>query len=209
MNIFLSAVVLVGAYLLGSIPCGLLLVRLTTGKDVREVGSGRIGGTNVLRAAGLWIALLSVLSDFGKGMVAVWLARAFVGIPAIEALAGLLAVIGHNYSIFIGFKGGAGTMTTIGGAIALWPWNGPILMGLGILIIAVTRYASVASITIALLLPTIYALLAWLGDAPWAYLIHGLGTMALTLWALRPNIQRLRDGRERKMSFSKKETTVQ
>ena len=138
-----------------------------------------------------------------------WLARAFVGIPAIEALAGLLAVIGHNYSIFIGFKGGAGTMTTIGGAIALWPWNGAILIGVGILIIAVMRYASVASITIALLLPTIYALLAWLGDAPWAYLMHGLGTMALTLWALRPNIQRLRDGRERKMSFSKKETTAQ
>lgn len=209
MNILLSAVVLIGAYLLGSIPCGLLLVRLTTGKDVRNIGSGRIGGTNVLRSAGLGVALLSVLSDFGKGLGAVWLARAFVGIPAIEGLAGLLAVIGHNYSIFIGFKGGAGTMTTIGGAIALWPWNGPILMGVGILIIVTMRYASVASITIALLLPIIYALRAWLGAAPWAYLIHGLGTTALTLWALRPNIQRLRDGRERKMSFSKKGTTAQ
>jgi len=201
MNVLLSVIILIGAYLLGSVPFGLLLVRLTTGEDVREVGSGRIGGTNVLRVAGSWVALLSALCDLAKGLVVVLLARALVGIPTVEALAGLLAVIGHNYSIFIGFKGGAGTATTIGGAIGLWPWNGPILMGVGILIVAVTRYASVASITVALLLPIIYALQAWLGDAPWAFLIHGLGTAALTLWALRPNIGRLREGRERKVSF--------
>jgi len=209
VNIFLSAVVLGGAYLLGSIPFGLLLVRLTTGKDVRKIGSGRIGGTNVLRAAGTLVALLAVLGDFGKGLAAVWLARVFVGVPIIEALAGLLAVIGHNYSVFIGFKGGAGTMTTIGGAVALWPWNGPIMIVVGIAIVAVTRYASVGSITLALLLPSTCALRAWLVGAPWAYLIHGLGTAALTLWALRPNIQRLRDGRERKMSFSKNGTAGQ
>jgi len=155
------------------------------------------------------VALLAVLGDFGKGLAAVWLARVFVGVPIIEALAGLLAVIGHNYSVFIGFKGGAGTMTTIGGAVALWPWNGPIMIVGGIAIVAVTRYASVGSITLALLLPTTFALRAWLVGAPWAYLIHGLGTAALTLWALRPNIQRLRDGRERKMSFSKNGTAGQ
>ena len=206
----LSAVVLASSYLLGSVPFGLLLVRVTTGKDVRQVGSGRIGGTNVLRAAGPWVALLSVLGDFGKGLIAVSLARTFVGTPMVEGLAGLLAVLGHNYSIFIGFKGGAGTATTIGGAIGLWPWNGPIMIGGGIAMVAVTRYASVGSITLALLLPIIYALRALLADAPWDYLIHGLGTGALTLWALRPNIRRLRDGRERKVSFRrKKEDAVQ
>jgi len=179
-------------------------VRVTTGKDVRAVGSGRIGGTNVLRAAGPWVALLSALCDLGKGLVAVLLARAFVGIPIIEALAGLLAVAGHNYSIFIGFKGGAGTATTIGGAIALWPWSGAILIGWGIVIVATARYASVGSITIALLLSVIYALRAWSVDAPWGYLIHGLGTAALTLWALRPNMRRLWDGCERKVSFRRK-----
>jgi len=201
-----GAIVLVGAYTLGSIPVGLLLVRATTGKDVRQVGSGRIGGTNVLRAAGPWVALLSGLCDLGKGLVAVLLARAFVESPVIEALAGLLAVLGHNYSIFIGFKGGAGTATTIGGAIGLWPWSGAILIGVGVAMVVVTRYASVGSITLALLLPVIYALRAWLVDAPWGYLIHGLGTGALTLWALRPNIRRLREGCERRVKLGRTET---
>ncbi len=196
---------LVSAYLLGSIPFGLLIVRVTTGKDVRDVGSGRIGGTNVLRAAGPWVALLSALCDLGKGMFAVLMARVFVGMPAVEALAGLLAVIGHNYSIFIDFKGGAGTATTIGGAIALWPWSGAILIGWGIVIVVVTRYASVGSITIALLLPVIYALRAWSVDAPWGYLIHGLGTAALTLWALRPNIGRLWAGNERRVKLRRRD----
>ena len=205
MNVgtFLSIIVIAGAYLIGSIPVGLLLVRVTTGKDVRKIGSGRIGGTNVLRAAGPGIALLSVLGDIIKGILPVLLARAVVGIPAIEALAGLLAVVGHNYSIFIGFKGGAGTMTTIGGASALWPWISIVVAIVGIPTLAITRYASVGSITVALLIPITFALRAWLGDGPWAYLIHGLGTAALTLWALRPNIQRLIKGNERRITFRK------
>lgn len=208
MNSFLILVVIASAYLLGSIPTGFLLVRAVEGKDVREVGSGRIGGTNVLRVAGPWVAALAVLVDFAKGLVAVWLARAVVGIPTVEALAGLLAVVGHNFSIFIGFKGGAGTMTTLGGAIALWPWNGPILMGAGAAAVAITRYASVGSITVALLLLTIFALRAWLAGAPWAYLIHGLGTTAVTLWALRPNIRRLLNGSERRITFRRSGDTA-
>jgi glycerol-3-phosphate acyltransferase PlsY len=204
VTIFLSVVVIVSGYLLGSIPVGLLVVRAMTGKDVRDVGSGRIGGANVMRAAGPWVALLTGLCDGAKGLLAVYLARAVVGIPAVEALAGLAAVAGHNYSIFIGFKGGAGTATTIGGAIGLWPWGGPILIVVGVAVVAITRYTSVGSITIALLLPVILALRAYLADAPWAYLIHGLGTAALTLWALRPNIRRLLAGNERRASLRKK-----
>jgi len=195
--------VIISGYLLGSIPVGLLVVRATTGKDVREVGSGRTGGTNALRAAGLWVALLTALGDGAKGLLAVWLARALVRAPAVEALAGLAAVVGHNYSIFIGFKGGAGTACTVGGAIGLWPWNGAILIGMGAVAIAATRHASVGSITVALLLPIIFALRAWLAGAPWAYLIHGLGAAALTLWALRPNIRRLLEGQERKVTLRK------
>ena len=207
MATFLSGVVIVSGYLLGSIPVGLLVVRAVTGKDVREVGSGRIGGTNVLRAAGPWVALLTSLGDVAKGLLAVYLARVVVGVPAVEALAGLAAVAGHNYSIFIGFKGGAGTATTIGGAIGLWPWNGVILLGVGAAVVTAARYASVGSITVALLLPIILALRAWLAGAPWAYLIHGLGTAALTLWALRPNIRRLREGNERRMTLRKRGAT--
>ena len=204
MVTLLSVIVIVGGYLLGSIPVGLLVVRAVTGKDIREVGSGRIGGTNVLRVAGSWVALLTSLSDVAKGLLAVYLARAVVGIPAVEALAGLAAVVGHNYSIFIGFKGGAGTATTIGGAIGLWPWNGAILIVVGAAVVTVMRYASLGSIVVALLLPIILALRAWLAGAPWAYLIHGLGTAALTLWALRPNIRRLLDGNERQVTLHKR-----
>lgn len=204
MVIFLSAAVVVSAYLLGSIPVGLLLVRATTGKNVRKVGSGRTGGTNVLRAAGPWVALLTALGDGAKGLLAVWLARAFGGTPVVEALASLLAVVGHNYSVFIGFKGGAGTATTVGGAIGLWPWNGAILIGVGVVMVAATHYASIGSITIALLLPIIFALRAQLAGVPWAYLIQGLGTAALTLWALRPNIRRLLEGCERRLTLRKR-----
>ncbi len=197
----LSIVVIVAAYLLGSVPVGLLLVRMRTGKDIRKIGSGRTGGTNVLRVAGPWIALLAVLGDVAKGLAAVLLARTVVGTPVVEALAGLLAVVGHNYSIFIGFKGGAGTMTTIGSAFGLWPWIGLIVAVAGVPTVAITRYASVGSIVIALLIPITFALRAWLGDAPWGHLIHGLGTAALTIWALRPNIKRLLEGQERRVTF--------
>ena len=203
MQTLLSVIVIVSSYLLGSIPVGLLIVRATTGKDIREVGSGRTGGTNVLRAAGTKVALLTVLADIAKGLLAVLLARAVVGTPVVEALAGLSAVVGHDYSIFIGFKGGAGTMTTIGGAVGLWPWNSVVTTVVGIPVVIVTRQASVGSITVALLIPITFALCAWLGDVPWAYLIHGLGTAALTLWSLRPNIKRLLEGTERQVTSRK------
>jgi glycerol-3-phosphate acyltransferase PlsY len=198
-----GAIVLVGAYTLGSIPVGLLLVRATTGKDVRQVGSGRTGGTNVLRAAGPWVALLTILGDSIKGLLAVRLAQALVSASEFAALAGLLAVVGHNYSVFTHFKGGAGTMTTVGGAIGLWPWNGAILVCLGTTVIAATRYASIGSIAVAMLVPIVFALRAWLGNAPWDYLIHGLGTLLLTIWALRPNIRRLLAGCERRLTLRK------
>jgi glycerol-3-phosphate acyltransferase PlsY len=204
VNILLSAVVTTSAYLLGSIPVGLLLTHWATGTDIREIGSGRTGGTNVLRVAGPWVALLTIVTDVAKGLLPVWLARAVVGSPAIEALVGLAAVVGHNYSIFISFKGGAGTMTTIGGAIGLWPWNGVILLVTGAAMVAITRHASVGSISITLALPLALALRAWLSGAPWAHLIHGLGAAALTLWALRPNIQRLLEGRERRITLGQK-----
>lgn len=199
MNTFPSLVVIASAYLMGSIPIGLLLVRVTTREDVRKIGSGRTGGTNVLRAAGPWVAALAVLGDGIKGLLAVLLARTTVGSTTLGALAGVAAVLGHNYSIFIGFKGGAGTACTVGGAIGLWPWNGPILAGILAIAIIATHHASVGSIVVAVLTPIIFALRASLTDAPWTYLIHGLGTATLTLWALRPNIRRLQQGDERRV----------
>ena len=93
-------------------------------------------------------------------------------------------------------------MTTIGGAIGLWPWSGVIVIAVGALIVKATRQASVGSIVVALLIPAVFALRAWTIDAPLAYLIHGLGTAAVTLWSLRPNIKRLLEGNERSVPFS-------
>jgi len=198
---FPGIIAVASSYLLGSIPVGLLLVRAITGKDVRQIGSGRTGGTNVLRAAGLWAALLTILGDGAKGFLAVWLARTLVGTPVVEAVAGLLAVVGHNYPLSTGFKGGAGTATTVGAAIGLWPTSGVILIVVCAAVIVGTRYASLGSITVALLLPVTLALWAWLAGASWAYLIHGVGTSVLTLWALRPNIRRLLRGCERRVTL--------
>jgi glycerol-3-phosphate acyltransferase PlsY len=179
-------------------------VWVVTQKDVREVGSGRIGGTNALRAAGPWVALITILCDIGKGFLPVFLARTILGAqgvesPLVEALSGLMAVVGHNYSIFIGFKGGAGTMTSGGGAIGLWPWIFFVLTPPGVGMVFLTGHASMGSITVAVLMPIIYLVRALAGAGPWEHLIHGLGTTALTLWSLRPNIQRLIDGRERQV----------
>jgi glycerol-3-phosphate acyltransferase PlsY len=111
------------------------------------------------------------------------------------------AVVGHNYSIFLRFRGGAGTMTSIGGAVALWPLSGliliPVLLGVALL----TRRASLGSIVGAFLLPALFAVRAGLGASPWAYLAHGVLTSALTLWALRPNIRRLLRGEERRIEL--------
>ncbi len=190
MQVAMTILAVTSAYLIGSIPVGLLLVRLKTGKDVREIGSGRTGGTNVFRAAGPMIAIISILGDFAKGWLAVWLARTVVGAPVAEALAGLLAIAGHNYSIFIRFNGGVGAITTAGSATALWPGSFPFLAMMGVPMIYITRHASVGSMSIGLLTPILFILGAWFGDLPIAYLIHGMGALFLISWALRPNIKR-------------------
>ncbi len=192
---------LVLGYLLGSIPVGLLVVRWRRGIDVRRVGSGRTGGTNVLRAAGWGAAVLTGLGDGLKAAMAVWIARWLGGTPLLQALAGVAAVAGHNYSAFLHFQGGAGTMASIGGATALWPLNLPILMAVLVGVALPTRRASMGSIAVALVLPAIFAVRAAVGAGPWAYLAHGLLTSALTLWSLRPNIRRLLRGEERRIEL--------
>ncbi len=194
-------VALVVGYLLGSIPVGYLVVRWLRGIDVREVGSGRTGGTNVLRAAGWKAAVLTGVGDGLKALAAVLLARRLGGPPLLVALAGVAAVVGHNYSVFLRFRGGAGTMASIGGAAGLWPWSLPIALIALLPTALITRRASLGSITVALVLPLLFAVRAALGLGPWAYVVHGVLTSALTLWSLRPNIRRLLRGEERRIDL--------
>jgi len=181
------------AYLLGSLPAGLIWGWLTRGIDVRRHGSGRTGGTNVWRSAGFAAAVLTVVSDVLKGIGAIAVGRALSLGGWSLATAGTLAVVGHNYSIFMKLRGGAGTGTALGVCAGLWFWGLPFVGIAGAAAGLLVGHASVTSILVALLLPLAFCLR---GEPAYA-VGFGLPTMALTLWALRPNIGRLLRREER------------
>ena len=188
-------------YLMGSIPTGYMVVRLATGTDVRLHGSGRTGGTNVWRAAGLGPAILTASGDFLKGMSAVLIARAILGDSVGEVLVGVAAVVGHNWSVFLGFRGGAGTATNLGVISALSLPVALALAGTGLLVIVISRYASVASLTVATLAPVIFLILALLAHHPLLHALYGLLAGATVVLAHRANIIRLLSGTERRLSY--------
>jgi glycerol-3-phosphate acyltransferase PlsY len=212
MQIVVVLAVLLVAYLLGSIPFGWVIVKLTTGQDVREVESGRTGGTNVWRAAGFWAGVFTGVMDVVKGAASVWIVRwliphDLVYFPWVEIAAPLLAVLGHNYSIYLierhettgklQLRGGAGGATSLGGAIGLWMPALLIILPLGLLVYFIIGFASVTTMSIALIAAVIFAVMAWLGHLPWQYILYGLIAEAMVVWALRPNLVRLYKGTER------------
>jgi glycerol-3-phosphate acyltransferase PlsY len=191
------AVIAIG-YLLGSFPSGYVVGRLR-GVDVRQWGSGSLGGTNVLRSAGPWAAILAVLGDVAKGVLAVFVARALVGSPSAEVLAGLAAILGHDFTIFLKFSGGRGVAPTLGALVALSVPASLILALLGLAVIAVSRYASLASLTIATVMPFVMLYLVLFAGKPVWYLIYGLAAGILIVVLHKGNIQRLLAGTERKV----------
>lgn len=196
-ELFAAAVV---GYLLGSFPSGVVYVRLFTGKDVREVGSGRTGGTNAMRAAGFWVGFLTAMSDIFKGTLAVLLAGWLLTAEARQwgmVLAGLGSIAGHNYPVWLGFKGGAGGATCAGAAIGLWPWFAPIIIAQGAFILYFVGYASIATIMTALIVTGVLIYLAATGVSGWTFVWFGVGSVILLAWALRPNFARLLRGEER------------
>jgi acyl phosphate:glycerol-3-phosphate acyltransferase len=208
MSILFTVLVLVLAYLVGSIPDGLFVTRLFTGKDVRKVESGRTGGTNVMRAAGYPAGVLTVILDALKGIAATWITLAFFpeGNPWVQVFAVLLAIVGHNYSIFLlekgengqwRLRGGAGGSTCLGGSIGIYPYAWMFILPLALVCFFVVGYASVTTLSIAAGALILFTYLALTGSMPWAYVFYGIGSLALLLWALRPNLVRLRKGNER------------
>ena len=194
-------VAIVAAYLVGSFPAGYLLARLW-GVNVLEKGSGRTGGTNVLRSAGTLPALITGALDVGKGALAVWLAGQMVPEShqaLAEVLGGMAAILGHNYSIFLGFRGGAGVGTSLGALGAIY-WPAAIaLLVLLIVVIAATRYASVGSLTVTTLMPIILLALAVTGALSTTYVLYGLLAWIIIVYSHRPNIRRLIEGTERRL----------
>jgi len=206
MGIIESIGSLVGAYLLGSLPIGMLIVKMVRGRDIRNWFSGRTGGTNVMRMAGFWAGMATTVVDIIKGACAVWLARALTrGSVWFEVIAGLLVIVGHNYSIFllqrkegrIHFHGGAGGAATIGAAAGLWLWTLLFIPPIALFFLFGVGYASMATMSIAVVATGVFLWRAIAGQGPWAYVIFGVIAEGLLLWALRPNIRRLLKGEER------------
>jgi len=193
-------------YLIGSIPFGWLIVKLVKGIDVREYGSGRTGGTNVFRAAGVAAGLTTAILDVLKGVAAVLIVRQFIADTAgwAEALAGFGVVLGHNASCLLNFRGGAGGATAVGTSIAIWPWGGLPAFVIGSLMLFVGGYASIASMLAGAAVAVANTIGAALGATYWAYAAYGWGVLGLILIALRPNIARLRAGTEKRVSWFKR-----
>lgn len=196
------------AYFCGAVPFGYLYVKATKGIDITQYGSGRTGGTNSYRAAGLFAGVVTALSDVFKGLSAIWLTRwLFADVLAPEllpwavAVAGVMAVVGHNWSIFLGWRGGAGTGPNVGWATAVWWPMFPISLVVMIGLLVGLGMASVASLAMAAVIPISFITL-YLLDVPgyagtFAYIAGGLASAAVVTWALRPNIKRLISGNER------------
>jgi acyl phosphate:glycerol-3-phosphate acyltransferase len=213
MQIVIDLGIVLIAYILGSIPFGLLIVKLKTGKDIREIESGRTGGTNASRAAGFWAGFATAMLDILKGTLSVLIARWLTPDHHwIHIIAPLAAIVGHNYSIFlperdqtgkvIGLSGGAGGATSVGGALGLWPASILIIIPLGALTFFTIGIASVTTMLVAFFAIIVFAYGASQGLVPWMDVWYGVGAEILLMWALRPNLKNLFKGHERVVKYS-------
>jgi glycerol-3-phosphate acyltransferase PlsY len=183
------ALALLGGYLLGSIPFGVLLTRWAGAGDLRTIGSGNIGATNVLRTGRKGLALLTLVLDGAKGAAAVLIAGQID--PGLAPLAGGAAFVGHLYPVWLGFHGGKGVATMLGIALALhWP-SGLIFAGVWLGAMALSRFSSVGGMAAAIVTPVSAA---WFQQFSLALLF--LGCALLVLWKHRSNLERLLAGTE-------------
>jgi glycerol-3-phosphate acyltransferase PlsY len=207
------AVGLVAGYFLGGIPWALVIGRRFYGIDVREVGSGNLGATNVFRALGAKAAIATLLLDGAKGALAVGIAWFLVpasvyGLPAHQwAMVGatMAAIVGHSYSPYIGFRGGKGVATAAGALLVLTPMPWPLLLLTFLLVIVLTRIVSLGSVVIAIEYPI---LCLWLYPEQWPIITFAFVAAALVLWRHRTNIARIARGQEPKISLSRRGSAV-
>ena len=194
-----AAIVLVAGYLLGSIPCGMIVARTYGHVDLTAVGSGRTGATNVLRTMGKGAAAVVFGGDFLKGVLATLLAfQLSGGDPWAGLLAALAAVAGHTYSPFIGFKGGRGVTTGLGATLVGAPHLMLAALVLGLLLVATTRYVSLGSVVGATVGGLLLVGNAAVTQNP-AWAVWGILVGGFIVVAHRDNIRRLIDGTERKL----------
>ena len=185
---------LLAAYLIGSIPTGLIIGKAIWKKDLRRFGSHNIGATNAWRILGKKAGLLIFILDFVKGQLGVILGACIVGSPCAMVVGGLFAMLGHMFPIFIGFKGGKGVATGLGVISALMPKVTAIVFIVWLVIVFITRYVSLGSIVAAALA----VILAAIFHEPTPYIIFALIAAILIIFRHRENIKRLKAGRENK-----------
>ncbi|WP_374764973.1 glycerol-3-phosphate 1-O-acyltransferase PlsY [Yunchengibacter salinarum] len=193
--------VLLAAYLLGSVPFGLVLTRLAGLGDIRDIGSGNIGATNVLRTGRKDLAAATLLLDIGKGAIAVLATRHLVGGGDLPALAGAAAFLGHCYPVFLAFRGGKGVATFLGTLVAINPALGALTGAVWLVVALLFRMSSLAALMAALAAPVVAHFLY----RPNLWLIVGAMT-ALIYLRHRDNIARIMAGTEPKIGAKDKST---
>ncbi len=191
----LALVVVLAAYLLGSIPFGLIFGRFLGGVDVRTAGSGNIGFTNVLRTAGKRAAALTLLGDVGKGVAAVLAATFLLSDTGWEPATAMAAVVGHNYPLFLRFRGGKGVATSFGVLFACDPLLGGLTLALWVISVLIWRYASLGALVAFSLLPVEVLVLGYSA----AMLLFAVFLGVMTVYRHQENLRRLLSGTERRM----------
>ena len=194
MNILIILV----SYLFGSLPTGFLIGKYLKNIDLRKIGSGSTGATNVLRNVGKWPALFVFLIDVGKGLLAVKIAQYYTGQGLIEVIAGLSAISGHIWPIWLKGKGGKAVATGLGMFLALSWKVGLASLGIFLIVLAKTKFVSLSSISAAILLP--FFMFFYLGNLINSYFFISLIVAVLVIWKHRTNITRLLKGEESKIN---------
>ncbi len=209
MSLIYTIAVGVVSYLIGSINSSILISRAVMGKDIRESGSGNAGATNMLRTMGKKYAVITLVIDILKGVIALLLAKLAIGFGAYEMssyVAGVAAVLGHNFPVFFGFRGGKGVATSLG-VVLLLDWKiGLITLAIAILVMALTRYVSLGSITAAavFIILQLVAMTAY-GDFDITRVVCVLILGGLLIIRHRANIVRLVKGEEHKLGEKKED----
>jgi glycerol-3-phosphate acyltransferase PlsY len=191
--------VIILCYLIGAIPFGVIISRLTRGIDVRDYGSGSMGMANVLRTVGARAGVFVFLADLAKGAAAVALAWLIFGSAYGQVAGGVAAVIGHSWPIYVGFRGGRGVTTGFGALLVMsWP-VGLICFAIFLIVVALSRYVSLGSMLAGLSMLVMMIPFVVLDVEPFAYLVFGLIIVPIIIFRHRGNIQRLLSGTEPKL----------
>ena len=192
MNFFLASIV---AYLIGSIPNGLIIGKLFWQIDLREHGSKNIGATNAYRTLGAKPAALIFIMDLLKGIIGVWLGSYMIGTPFAMILGGIAAIIGHNWSAFLKFTGGKGVATGLGVIAMIMPQATIVVFVTWLIIVYVTKYVSLASIVAAMMVP----ICSYFFNEPLEYLCFSILAAVFVIYRHKSNVHRLINGNESKI----------